>query len=99
MPTNLDFLIARVSAHKTILTKKDPKDIKGNVSFPFANDFNSLLEEIKKECPEAASHLPRAITFESDRARLAHQSDINFVELEIMVEQVLNVLQTLKSDH
>ena len=95
MPTTLDFLKAKVQALKHTLEGKSGKEKDGRVSIQIAQQFNGILDEVKKESPDAAPHLPQHITWNSPFARL-QQADVTFLDLEIMVNQVLAILDVLK---
>ena len=49
MPTRLDFLKAEIVAYKRVLAGKTSKEKAGRVSIHIAQEFNTIVEEIKKE--------------------------------------------------
>ena len=97
MAKNIDILIARASSLQRTLANIDPQTKKSYVSRPLAENFNKLLGAIKKEMSAADSgHLPQPITFEGPSARVAGLSDVLYVDLEIMIDQMKDVLDHLK---
>jgi hypothetical protein len=98
MATTLDFLKAKVQACKHTLDGKSGKENDGRVSIQIAQQFNALVDEIKKESPDAAPHLPQHIAWTGPFARI-EQADVTFLDLEIMVNQVLAVLDVLQERH
>jgi hypothetical protein len=92
MATTLDFLKAKVQAYKHTLDGKSSQEKDGRVSIQIAQQFNAIVDEIKKELPGTASHLPQSIGWTSPFARL-QQADVTFLDLEMMVNQVLAVLE------
>jgi hypothetical protein len=99
MATRLDYLRARVLAYKVTLDGKPSKEKKDRVSVQIAEQFNGILEDIKKESPEAAPHLPQPITMNSMAARDFQLSDANFIELEMMLNGILAVLEVARGSH
>jgi hypothetical protein len=98
MPTPLDFLRAKVQAYKHILDGKTAKEKEKHVSTAVAEEFNGLLEEIKKAVPETAPHLPQPITSTSFFARDLRVSDVKYLDLELLLSQVLAVLDVLREN-
>lgn len=96
MPTTLDFLKAKVLAVKHTLDSKSSKEKGGQISIQTAQQFNAVIEEIKKASPEAAPHLPQPIQWGGHMARLASQANVTFLDLEIMVNQGLAILDVLQ---
>jgi hypothetical protein len=94
MPTALDFLKARVQAYKHTLEGKSGKEKDGRVSVQTAQQFNGIVDEVKKQAPDAAPHLPPHITWNSPFAKI-QQADATFLDLEIMVNQVLAILDVV----
>jgi hypothetical protein len=99
MATTLDFVRAKIQAFKHTLESKPSAEKQKHVAIQIAEQFNSFLEEIKKESPEAAAHLPMPITWTSVFARDMRLSDIKFLELELLLNQVLAVLDVVRGDH
>lgn len=56
------------------------------------------MEDIKKASPDCAFHLPEPITWNTVAAE-AGWSDIKFLELEMLLNQVIAVLDVLRADH
>jgi hypothetical protein len=95
---NIDLLFARASAFQKTLVRIDHQTKKTNVSTQLAINFNTLLDEIKKEIPaDAASHLPQAVGSATSLHQRAGLVSINYVDLEILIDQVLGILEVLKT--
>lgn len=94
MPTSLDFLNAKVLAYKNTLDGKPAKEKAKAVSIHIAQQFNAMLEELKKEAPEVASHLPQPIAW--NPMFREGPSCVAFLELEMMLNQVVAVLDLLR---
>lgn len=95
MPSKIDFLKAKVEAVKSVLETTSPKEREKRVSVHLAEEFNSVLKEIALAFPDAVSHLPKPIPTQGYR-HLA-QSEIAYVDLMIMAEQVLRILSVIES--
>jgi hypothetical protein len=95
MPTTFDFIKTKVLAVKYTLDGKSSKEKEGRISIQIAQQFNGMVDEIKKESPDAAPHLPQHITVTSPFARI-QQADVTFLDLEIMINQMLAVLDVLQ---
>lgn len=96
MPTQMDFVRAKVQAYKHTLDGKTAKEKSGKVSVHVAEQFNLIVADIKKECPEAAPHLPRPITWSKGGGVTFLVTPVSFLELEMMLDQVLAVLDLLR---
>ena len=96
MPTPLDFHRATVLAFKNTLDGRSAKEKELPVSIQIARQFNTIVEEIKKVAPEVASHLPQPVTWKGIAARDMQISDVSFLELQMMLNQVLAVLDVLR---
>lgn len=95
----LDLLHVRTMSFKTNLAKNDSKTRNYHVTKHLADNFNSLLEDVKKQLStDDAGHLPPRIPFVSDASRVAGMSDVLYVDLEIMVDQVAGILERLKAE-
>lgn len=99
MPTKLDFAAAKMKAYKDALQNKSPKEREGRVSVQMATQFNAALEEMRKELSEIAIHLPQPIDCTSIDVQVTQISTVKFIELEMMVNQVIEVLRVAQSDH
>src|SRR5229473_7857933 len=62
MPTSLDFHKATIMAFKNTLEGKSSKEKEKHISIQIAEQFNSIVDSIKKEFPAAAPQLPQPIT-------------------------------------
>lgn len=99
MPTKIAFLKAKVQAVTSVLDQTSPAERSRRVSAHLARQFNELLEEISKEYPGEAHHLPKPIPpAGSALMRKDGVSSVSFVDLKIMAEQVLGVLSVIESD-
>ena len=92
-PSTLDLLIARILSFKMILAATSEKAKRHSVPRPVAENFNQLLEDIAAHCFSMKSSLPKPISFNSDAAMVAGLSDVDYIGLEIMAEQVLAILK------
>jgi hypothetical protein len=92
MATTFNFLKAKVLAIKHTLDSKSSHEKKDRISIQTAQQFNAVIEEIKKESPEAAPHLPQPIQSNNPSADFFSVADASFLDLEIMVNQVIGVL-------
>lgn len=95
MATTLDFLKAKVQAYKHTLEGKTGKEKDGRVSIQIAQQFNAIIDEIKKESTEAAPHLPHPVTWNSPFAQTG-LSDVKYLDLEMMLNQVLAILDVIR---
>jgi hypothetical protein len=95
MATTLDFLKAKVQAYKHTLDAKSGKEKEGRISIQIAQQFNGIVDEVKKESRNAAPHLPQHITWTGPFARI-QQADVTFLDLETMVNQILAILDVLQ---
>src|SRR5207249_3920083 len=93
MPTSLDFHKATIMAFKNTLDGKSPKEKEKHISIQIAEQFNSIVDNIKKEHPDAASHVPQPITMKGIASRDMQIADINFLDFEMLLNQVLAVLE------
>jgi hypothetical protein len=96
MPTSLDFYKATVLAFKHTLEGKSTKEKEKHVSIQIAEQFNAVVENIKKEHPDAAIHLPQPITMKGIASRDMQIADIRFLDFEMMLNQVLAILDVLR---
>src|SRR5262249_43529842 len=96
MPSKVDFLKAKLQAVTSVLEKTSPKERENKVSTQLAEQFNEVVKEIGKALPETAPHLPKPI-HSSTKFALVGQSDVGYVDLMIMAEQVLRVLSVVES--
>lgn len=85
---------ARLTAIKTTLEKAPPKQKMDLVGRALADDFNSARAGVTAAYPELAHDVPQPIKFTSRDRRL--KGDVNYLDLEAMCEQVLNLLSTVR---
>jgi hypothetical protein len=97
MPTSLDFHKATVLAFKSTLEGKSAKEKEKHVAIQIAEQFNSIVENIKKEFPDATTHLPQPITWQGIAARDMQIADIRFLDFEMLLNQVLAILDVLRA--
>ncbi len=98
MANTLDFIRAKVSAYKHTLEGKSSKEKERHVAIHVAEEFNSFMEEIKKEAPEAAPHLPKPLTWKGIAAQDMQIADVTFLDLEMLLNQVLAVLDVVRGN-
>jgi len=96
MPTNLDFHKATLMAFKNTIEGKSLKEKEQHVSIQVAQQFNGLVDNIRKEHPEAEPHLPKSITMNSIAAQDFQIADIRFLDFEMLVNQVLSTLEVIR---
>jgi hypothetical protein len=92
MPRALDLIRAKVLAYQQTLEGKSGAAKSGRVSIQLAQQFNAIVDEIKREFSETATHLPQPIRWTGPAARIAQQADVTFLDLEMLLNQVLAVL-------
>src|SRR5947199_271239 len=97
MPTSLEFLKARVQAIKHTLEGKSGKEKDGRVSIQIAQQFNSVVDNIKKEFSNAAPQLPQPITTKGIGSHDMQIADITFLDFEMLLNQVLGTLEVLEA--
>lgn len=98
MATTLDFLKAKLQAYKHTLDGKSGKEKERHVAIHVAEEFNGILEAIKKESPEAAPHLPKPITWTSVFAHDMKVADVTYLDLEMLINQVIAVLDVIRGN-
>ncbi len=97
MPISLDFHKATIMAFKNTLDGKSVKEKDKHISIQIAGQFNSIVANIKKEFPDAASHLPQPITMKGIPAQDMQIADIRFLDFEMLLNQVLGVLEVIQA--
>ncbi len=96
MPTSLDFHKGTITAFKNTLDGKSAKEKEKHISIQIAEQFNSIVDNIKKEFPDAAPHLPQPITMKGIASRDMQIADIKFLDFEMLLNQVLGVLEVIQ---
>lgn len=96
MASKVDFIKARLQAVTSVLEKTSPKEREGSVSTHLADEFNGIVKEIGEAFPDAAPHLPKPIASSTPFSKLG-KSDVHYVDLMVMVEQVLRVVSVVES--
>ena len=99
MPTSINFHKATITAFKNTLEGKSPKEKQKHISTQIAEQFNAIVDNIKKEFPDAASHLPQPITSKGIASRDMQIADIKFLDFEMLLNQVLAVLEVIRGSH
>jgi hypothetical protein len=97
MPSKAAFLKSRLEGMKSVLEKATPKEKEQRVTTHMAKEFNTILTEIGSAYPDATSQLPKPI-LSTTKLRFLGQSDVGYVDLQMMVEQVLRILSLVESD-
>lgn len=97
MATAVDYHRATIVAFKNTLEGKSPHEKDKHVSVQVALQFNSLIERLQEEYPEAAPHFPMPITFLIPNSRHSQTSDIRFIDFELLLNQVLAILDVLRT--
>jgi hypothetical protein len=97
MPTPLDFHKATVLAFKNTLEGKSAKEKERHISIQVAKQFNAVVDKIKGEHPDAATHLPEPITWKGIAAQDMQIADISFLDFELLLNQVLGLLEVLEA--
>jgi hypothetical protein len=97
MPTSLDFHRATIRAFKNTLDGKASKEKEKHISIQIAEQFNVIVDNIRKEFPDAASHLPQPITMKGIASRDMQIADIKFLDFEVLLNQVLGILEVLEA--
>lgn len=96
MATTLDFLKAKVQAYKHTLEGKSAREKENHISIQIAEQFNGIIENIKREYPEATPHLPQPITWKGIAAQDMQIADIRFLDFEMLLNEVLAILEVLR---
>lgn len=91
-PDKLQLLKVRLQSYKNILEKTPPSQKSGFVSNNLATNFNEIIDEFRTISPNVKNQLPKEILIPGFR-----QEDVSFLDLEIMVEQVLGIINVLES--
>lgn len=89
-PTPLDFHRATVLAYKSTLESRPAKEKKERVSIQIAQQANTIVDDTTKAFPEASAHLPQRIRW--NEMYLSGPAGVSFLELEMMLNQVLAIL-------
>lgn len=92
----LDLMKARLEGVRDGLKKTGEREKANHIPTPLANNFNSILADIKTEFPEIASSLPQPIAATGHYKRLGCADD-TYISLETYVEQVSRLLGVLES--
>ena len=83
-------------AFKNSLEGKSSKEKENHISIQIAEQFNEVVESIKKEHPEAAPHLPKPITMKGIAAQDMQIADIRFLDFELLLNQVLATMDVIR---
>lgn len=92
MFTNLGILDTKLRTLRKSLQNAGADRKTGNVSLALAKDFNVMREAVAREIPELEDALPAALPTTGFGAKMG-QSQINYLDLEIMVDQLLAIME------
>lgn len=99
MPTKLALFRERLLAFQTTLASKG-NSVKGeHVSKDLAEHFNNLVKDIGDAYPDIKESLPAALIARSTLERQLQKVSANYLDLEILVNQVLRLLALLQPEH
>jgi hypothetical protein len=87
----------KVEAFKEGLDSKKSTEIKGPVSWAFAEEFNRLIEEAKKVEPAMAEHLPEFIKFVDTGMGVSRVQHVDYIHIEIKVRQIIGAIRLIDS--
>jgi hypothetical protein len=90
--SQLELLKTRVKSIKVTLERASTKEKGELAGKALAENFNSLIQEIETAYPELRSALPARITAHGPFAHMG-ASDVSYLDLEVFVDQVLNLLE------
>ena len=94
MPTPIDFMIAKVRGFQTGNANSKKSD---HISKHTMIEVNGIIEDIKKQFPETAPHLPKPITANGRGSHLLPIADITFAELDMNLSSIVNILEVCKN--
>jgi hypothetical protein len=92
---DLPFLRARVQAFKTNLEKTAHKQKTSMLTYTLGEQFDNLLKEILDLYPEVKRHLPEPVCRETGMG--VKRVTINYLDLEIMVDTLINILGVIET--
>jgi hypothetical protein len=95
--TKLDILKMKVQAVLKGLENTTAKEREKHVSMHMAREFNDTLKDIGKEFPDLAWALPKEIPPHRMAGDMG-ASAINYIDLKIMAEQVMEILSLAASN-
>lgn len=98
-PSTHALLQARLRAFLTTLDKASEKVKAGPVTRPLAENFNTILADVRKAYPEIADHLPQPINASQGIKAQMGICDEHYVDLQILVNQTLEVLALAQPEH
>lgn len=90
-----DIFYAKLSSIKSTIEKADVEQKKDNIAIQIGDSFNELVEEIALSYPDIKDALPKPITTSGVYHRM-RKSDINYLDLEMLVETVLQLLHLIE---
>ena len=97
MPSTVSILKAMAMAFKTNLAKH-PTGKDQHVSLQDANSFNSLLKDIESFKPDIGQHLPKPVHCDNHLFTGVGKVDITYLDLEILVDQVIGILSVFEAE-
>jgi hypothetical protein len=83
---------AKLQGIKTALERAPASEKNHSASVALAGEFNRVIEQAAAEYEDIADALPKPVTWSGMTAR-AGRSDVSFMDLEALTEQVLNLLR------
>ena len=90
-----DVFYAKLYGIKSTIDKADVEQKKSNISIQIGDSFNELVTEIGEFYPDIKDALPKRISTSGVYHRV-RKSDINYLDLEILVETVLQLLNLIE---
>jgi len=93
----IEIIEAQLRSFKSTLEKATDKQKEGLVTIALAENFNRMVEQTIQLFPELKDHLPQKIESATSMKRRAGVSDVNYLDLEILTDQVFSLIQLKKS--
>ena len=90
-----DIFHARLSSIKSTIEKSDVEQRKDNIALQIGESFNELVSQIAQSYPDIKDALPKPIT-SSPTFKRFRKSDINYLDLEMLVETVSQLLHLVE---
>jgi hypothetical protein len=88
-------LQARLQGIRTTLDRAPANEKSHQASTALASGFNEIVDAIKKTYPELGESLPGPIQSTEPFRRIG-KSNVTYLDLEVMCEQVLNLLRLVE---
>jgi hypothetical protein len=97
VPITLDFIKARMQAYKKTLDGRAAKKKEGQASIQIAQQFNAIVEEVKKEPLKSATHFLQRIPRNGPAERLLNVFGMHFLRVETMLNVVVAVMALFRA--